>query len=185
MVDTSGGEEPDPQNRKMRCAVCGLPLPCLRLSGMPPDGSIHRAGWPWRLLARAPTDPYVLALEHTVPQPADSPPAWDPEAIRSSYGDMAWTLDGFRMVPSIESAGRRSASLHRVLRGEFPCFIGTIKALRLPAALPAALRFLSLETSSVVFSCFGGMPAPLFCKRDRRPCLDTIQRSHLASTDSF
>ena len=129
VVDTSGGEEPDPQNRKMSCAVCGLPLPCLRLSGMPPDGSIHRAGWPWRLLARAPTDPYVLALEHTVPQPADSPPAWDPEAIRSSYGDMACNLDGFRMLPSIESAGRRSASLHRVLRGEFPCFDGTSEEL--------------------------------------------------------
>ena len=28
-----------------------------------------------------------------------------PEAIRSSYGDMTWNLDGFRMVPSIESAG--------------------------------------------------------------------------------
>ena len=28
-----------------------------------------------------------------------------PEAIRSSYGDMAWNLEGFRMVPSIESAG--------------------------------------------------------------------------------
>jgi hypothetical protein len=64
-----------------------------------------RAGSPWRLLARAPTDPYVLALEHTVPQPADSPPARDPEAIRSSYGDMAWNLEVFRMFPSIESAG--------------------------------------------------------------------------------
>ena len=31
-------------------------------------------------------------------------------------------------------------SLHGVLRGEFPCFHGTIKALRLPAAHPAALR---------------------------------------------
>ena len=64
-----------------------------------------RAGWPWRLLARAPTDPYVLTLEHTVPQPADSPPTRDPEAIRSSYGDMAWNLEVFRMFPSIESAG--------------------------------------------------------------------------------
>jgi hypothetical protein len=33
-----------------------------------------RAGWPWRLPARAPTDPYVLTLEHTVPQPTASPP---------------------------------------------------------------------------------------------------------------
>ena len=48
------------------------------------------------------------------------------------------------MFPSIESAGRRFAFLHRVLRGEFPCFHGTIKALRLPAAHPAALRCLRL-----------------------------------------
>ena len=86
-------------------AVCVALLPCPQPSGVPPDGSIRRAGSPWRLLARAPTDPYVLALEHTVPQPADSPPARDPEAIRSSYGDMAWNLEVFRMFPSIESAG--------------------------------------------------------------------------------
>jgi hypothetical protein len=48
------------------------------------------------------------------------------------------------MFPSIESVGRRFAFLHRVLRGEFPCFHGTIKALRLPAAHPAALRCLRL-----------------------------------------
>jgi hypothetical protein len=93
---------------------------------------------------RAPTDPYVLALEHTVLQPTDSPPAKAPEAFRTSYGDIRWNLDVFRMFPSIESAGRRFASLHRVLRGEFPCFDGTIKALRLPAAPPAALRCLRL-----------------------------------------
>src|SRR5579863_3302559 len=67
-----------------------------------------------------------------------------PEAIRSSYGDMRPNLDVFDMFPSIRSAGWRFASLHRVLRGEFPCFDGTIKALRLPAAHPAALRYLRL-----------------------------------------
>src|SRR5262245_61300250 len=55
---------------------------------------------------------------------------------------MWWNLDVFRMFPSIDAAGRRFASLHRVLRGEFPCFSGTIKALRLPADRPAALRCL-------------------------------------------
>ena len=45
-------------------------------------------------------------------------------------------LDVFGMFPSIESVGRRFAFLHRVLRGEFPCFNGTIKALRRPAAIP-------------------------------------------------
>ena len=67
-----------------------------------------------------------------------------PEAIQSSYGDMLTNLDVFHMFPSIESVGRRLAFLHRVLRGEFPCFNGTIKALRLPAARPTALRFLRL-----------------------------------------
>ena len=128
-LDTSGAEAHAPQNMTENADVSVALLPCQPLSDAPPGGSIPRAGWPWRLLARAPTDPYVLALEHTVPQPADSPPAWDPEAIRSSYGDMAWNLDGFRMLPSIESAGRRSASLHRVLRGEFPCFDGTSEEL--------------------------------------------------------
>ena len=57
---------------------------------------------------------------------------------------MRENLDVFSMCPSVESAGRRFASLDRVLRGEFPCFNGTIKALRLPAARPAALRYLRL-----------------------------------------
>jgi hypothetical protein len=53
-------------------------------------------------------------------------------------------LNVLDMFPSIGSAGRRFAFLHRVLRGEFPCFNGTIKALRLPTAHPAALRCLRL-----------------------------------------
>jgi hypothetical protein len=57
---------------------------------------------------------------------------------------MRMNLDVFGMCPSVEPTGRRFASLHRVLRGEFPCFIGTIKALRLPAALPDSHRFLRL-----------------------------------------
>ena len=71
-------------------------------------------------------------------------PRMVPEAIRSTYVDMLENLDVFNMFPSIESADRRFAFLHRVLQGEFPCFNGTIKALRLPAAHPAALRFLRL-----------------------------------------
>jgi hypothetical protein len=106
--------------------------PSLRASGRVALGSYP---------PRAPTDPYVLALEHTVPRPTDSPSAMVPEAIRSSYGDMHENLDVFNMFPSIESAGRRFACLHRVLQGEFPCFNGTIKALRLPGAHPTALRY--------------------------------------------
>ncbi len=68
---------------------------------------------------------------------------------------MRKNLDVFNMLPSIESVGRRFAFLHRVLQGEFPCFNGTIKALRLPDAHRAALRFLRLavpQRSLVVFA---------------------------------
>jgi hypothetical protein len=84
---------------------------------------------PGRCRPRAPTDPDVRTLAHPVPRPTDSPSILGPEAIRTSYGDMPANLDGFDMVPSIGSAGRRFAFLHRLLRGEFPCFTGTIKAL--------------------------------------------------------
>jgi hypothetical protein len=62
------------------------------------------------------------------------------------------------MFPSTGSVGRRFASLHRVLRGEFPCFSSTIKALRLPAARLAALRFLRLAIPRChsLFSLPGG-----------------------------
>jgi hypothetical protein len=53
-----------------------------------PRRCAHRAGWPWRLPARAPTDPDVRTLAHPVPRPTGSPSAMVPEAIRSSYGDM-------------------------------------------------------------------------------------------------
>ena len=74
------------------------------------------------------------------------------------------------MFPSIESAGRRFAFLHRVLRGEFPCFHGTIKALRLPAARPAALRYLRLAVPRLhsLFSLLGG--------RVRRQGLELVTR---------
>jgi hypothetical protein len=58
------------------------------------------------------------------------------------------------MFPSLKSADRRFASLHRVLQGEFPCFDGTIKALRLPAAHPAALRFLRLAVPQLALVRF-------------------------------
>jgi hypothetical protein len=102
---------------------------------------------------RAPTDPDVRALAHPVPRPTGSPSARVPEAIQSSCGDMLTNLDVFDMFPSIESADRRFASLHRVLRGEFPCFDGTIKALRLPAAHPTALRFLRLAVPRLYSLC--------------------------------
>jgi hypothetical protein len=127
--------------------------------------NLRRAGWPWRLPARAPTDPDVHTLAHPVLQPTDSPAAMAPEAIRSSYVDMLGNLDVFRMFPSTESAGRRFAFLHRVLRGEFPCFVGTIKALRLPAAHPAALRYLRLAVPQSALALF----APWWTSAPPRP----------------
>jgi hypothetical protein len=100
----------------------------------------RRAGWPWRSPTRAPTDPYVLILEHTVSQPTVRRSRRVPVAIRPSSVDIRENLDVFSMCPSVKPTGRRFASLHRAFRGEFPCYIGTIKALRLPAAHPAALR---------------------------------------------
>ena len=62
-----------------------------------------RAGWPWRLPTRAPTDPDVRTLAHPVPRSADSPSSLVPEAIQPSDGDM-W----------IEPRCARHVSLDRV-----------------------------------------------------------------------
>jgi hypothetical protein len=89
--------------------------------------------------------PRRTALTHPVLQPTDSPAhEGSPVAIRASYVDRVRGLDVPHLFPSPGSAGRRFASLPRVLRGEFPCFNGTTRALRLPAAHPAALRCLRL-----------------------------------------
>src|SRR5262249_27986250 len=63
------------------------------------DRCARRAGWPWRLPARAPTDPDVLAVEHPVPQPTDAPPYRGPEAIQPSYGDRGPSLEGLDRCP--------------------------------------------------------------------------------------
>ena len=80
---------------------------------------------------------------------------WSPKLSDRITLTCVKNLDVFNMLPSIESVGRRFAFLHRVLQGEFPCFNGTIKALRLPEAHLAALRFLRLavpQRSLVVFA---------------------------------
>jgi hypothetical protein len=87
----------------------------------------------------------VRSLTHPVRQPTGLPsPKRVPATIRASSVDRCRSLDVLPRFPSPGSAGRRLASLPRVLRGEFPCFGGTIKALRFPAARPAALRCLRL-----------------------------------------
>src|SRR5262245_21020776 len=42
-VDTSGGEEPAPQNTAKNCADCEPLLPCPTLSGVSPGGSLRRS----------------------------------------------------------------------------------------------------------------------------------------------
>jgi hypothetical protein len=78
-----------------------------------------------------------------------------PATIRARSVDRLRSLDVPHLFPALGSAGRRFASLPRVLRGKFPCFCGSIKALRLPAAHPAALRCLRLavpQRSLVLFA---------------------------------
>ena len=67
--------------------------------------STNRAGWPWVLPPRAPTDPDVRTLPHPVPRPTDSPSRVVPVAIRPSDGDML-----------IEPRCVRHVSLDRVCR---------------------------------------------------------------------
>ena len=107
----------------------------------------------------APTDPYVLALEHTVPRITHSH-ARD-ERVHAGQGGPAPLSSGFSLTrcpdcdasdvfPSGDLVIRRPASLHAVPRcvSGFPRFSGTIRALRLPATRPAALRFLRLAVPS-------------------------------------
>jgi hypothetical protein len=78
-----------------------------------------------------------------------------PGAIRAICVDRYRGRDVLHLFPALGSAGRRFASLPRILRGEFPCFDGSTKALRLPVAHPAALRCLRLavpQRSLVLFT---------------------------------
>jgi hypothetical protein len=106
---------------------------------------------PGRCRPRAPTDPYVLALEHTVPQVTPSLRQGVYTAANPSFA-IRWLYGNTRMrVQCLSGVARqrRSYSMPRFpspgsSRAEFPGFSGTIKALRLPAIRPAALRFLRL-----------------------------------------
>ena len=95
---------------------------------------------------RPPTDPYVLALEHTVPLMMDSPHSqrcepellsWVVMVIRGSKYEASDVFPG--PGPNIRHPLSVFPSLDRVPRDQFPGFIGTMRVLRLPAAHPAAL----------------------------------------------
>ena len=60
------------RNRWLLASIFDWPLP-IAFRVNPRAACRRRAGWPWVLPPRAPTDPYVPTLEHTVPLMLDSP----------------------------------------------------------------------------------------------------------------
>ena len=119
----------------------------------------------------APTDPYVRALAHTVPQGVDSRVLRPTRTLSDGVPfNMDTRFNALTMCLAIGSTpwGRMGptpwclAFLDRVRRVAFPCFLGSIKALRLPTVHPAALRFLRLAVPRLdpVFAPVGpGRPA--------------------------
>ena len=63
----------------------------------------------------------------------------------------------------------------------FPCFIGTIKALRLPAVLPLALRFLRLRAPRGHASF---APAAAACRRDGPGVVHPVSPSGKSSVEA-
>jgi len=74
----------DAASRRRPCASLALHLhQIVQGTCTPKLSNMLGTRWPWRLPARAPSDPYVLILEHTVPQPTDSPPPKGPRGYPS------------------------------------------------------------------------------------------------------
>jgi hypothetical protein len=125
---------------------------------------------------RAPTDPYMHTLGHTVhlmmvtTQQSCMPGllSWVVTLIRDSEYEASDVFPGPGSI--IRHPLSVSPSLHRVLRDQFPGFIGTTRVLRLPAAHPAALRFLRLAVPRL--HSFGS----LLSGRVRRQGLELITR---------
>ena len=79
----------------------------------------HRAGWPWQLPTRAPTDPDVRTLAHPVPRPTDSPSTGGPRSYLielRGHGDRAsmcspwFPRSGLPVDASLSSTGSSRAS---------------------------------------------------------------------------
>jgi hypothetical protein len=104
----------------------------------------------------APTEPDVRTLAHPVPQPAASPSSRSLKLFTGVTLTCGLNLDVFSMFPSGKSAGRRFAFLDWVLQGEFPSFIGTIKALRRPAAISP--HFVSFAWRYLCVHSFSSLP---------------------------
>lgn len=101
-----------------------------------PIHSIWRAGWPRVLPLRGSHRSgraHIRASgssDQQLHRPERSPKLSDRVTLTCEMN-----LDVFGMFPSIDSVDRCFALLHRVLRGEFLSFDGTIKTLRHPAAI--------------------------------------------------
>ena len=146
--------------------------------------SDRQAGWPWQLPTRAPTDPYVLILEHTVPQPTDSPSPKGPRGYPSEFRGHA---DEPRCVRHVSLGQDCRLTLRFPRQGP-------------PGRVPLLQRYYQSATTSCRpsrrtslpvlgnfkggFFSFLGIPATLFCERDRRPWLDAIHWPTLVSADS-
>jgi hypothetical protein len=72
------------------------------------DLSAFRAGWPWRLPARAPTDPDVRTLPHPVLQPTGWPPQMGPRGYPGAFRGQA---AGPRCAPPVSRAWVRRPAL--------------------------------------------------------------------------
>ena len=104
----------------------------------------------------APTDPYVLALQHTVPQPTDSPSTRDLEAISTDDVDMLRNRDVFRMFP--RSSLLIDASLSSTGSSEASSPASTVLSKRydiLPSVPP---HFVSFAWRYLAFHSFDSLP---------------------------
>ena len=94
--------------------------------------------------------------------------SWVVTVIRSSEYEASDLVPG--PGPNIRHPLSVFPSLHRVLRDQFPGFIGSMRVLRLPAVHPAALRYLGLAVPRLhsLVSILGG--------RVRRRGLELVTR---------
>jgi hypothetical protein len=82
------------------------------------DLRTRRAGWPWRLPARAPTDPDVRALAHPVLQPTVAIHKWPPKrsgrvtwtCLRTSMCSACFPRSSLSTDASLPSTGSSGAS---------------------------------------------------------------------------
>jgi hypothetical protein len=106
---------------------------------------------------------------------------YTPDAIRQGCGDRFGSLEVLRLVPPAGSACRQCPSLHRVLRGEFPGFDGTMALCDFlcpsrPTRLPSPSDTLHRRREATRTSQVPGKPRLLLCqvlrlRQDRMPPL--------------